>query len=283
MKTFPAYILIMICVVYTGITSCETNATIDVPESVPKLVVSCFLSPQDTVIRVKVSRSRPIFSDNVNYDMDVADATVIISNGVKSVTLPFVSGGSTDLDYYKLPVSNVFPIKGGATYYLNVSAPELIPVEASCTIPQWLPDTMMVDINEADIYDIRCNVKWNDKPSQKNFYRVRVQSLLVDTNTNTPYSIYNFQPEGAELVNDLNNDGAQFNLTFVNDYLFHPEDVYDVYLMNIDENYFLYQRSYNDYNYYADPFSEATPIYTNIKNGLGIFCGYQQLVRRYNP
>jgi hypothetical protein len=47
-----------------------------------------------------------------------------------------------------------------------------------------------------------------------------------------------------------------------------------VYLMNTEESYYLYHTSLNEFDRSDNPFSEAKPVYSNIKGGLGIFTSY---------
>jgi hypothetical protein len=54
-----------------------------------------------------------------------------------------------------------------------------------------------------------------------------------------------------------------------------PKTVYYVVLLNLSKEYFqflksLYIQQYNS----GDPFSEPSPIYSNIENGYGVFAGY---------
>jgi hypothetical protein len=47
-------------------------------------------------------------------------------------------------------------------------------------------------------------------------------------------------------------------------------------IKQVSEQYFLYQKSFLQQKYnHENPFSEPTKVYTNVKNGLGIFAGFQ--------
>src|SRR3972149_9782654 len=73
---------------------CEKDVTnIKQPETKPKLVAGCFISPQDTLIIVTLTRSNPIFGTghNDSNNLSVTDASVIISNGINSVVIPYNS------------------------------------------------------------------------------------------------------------------------------------------------------------------------------------------------
>ena len=47
-----------------------------------------------------------------------------------------------------------------------------------------------------------------------------------------------------------------------------------IYLMNTEKSYYLYHKSIEDYNSGDDPFSEVTPVYSNITGGLGVFTSF---------
>ena len=55
-----------------------------------------------------------------------------------------------------------------------------------------------------------------------------------------------------------------------------PKEVYlDAY--SLSENMFLYEKSYLTQQYNkVDPFAEPSNVFSNIKNGYGIFAGYQR-------
>ena len=47
-----------------------------------------------------------------------------------------------------------------------------------------------------------------------------------------------------------------------------------IYLLNTEKSYYLYHKSLEDYNSGEDPFSEVTPVYSNIVGGIGIFTSF---------
>ncbi len=58
----------------------------------PKLVVTCFLSPQDTILAVKVTRSSTVVGDSISLlqtGNNVTNATVTLAQGDRSVTLQY--------------------------------------------------------------------------------------------------------------------------------------------------------------------------------------------------
>ncbi len=57
-------IFLFLCIIVNSLTfvSCERDATVELPDTEPKPVLVCFISPQDSMIRVTLTNSRPIYS-----------------------------------------------------------------------------------------------------------------------------------------------------------------------------------------------------------------------------
>jgi hypothetical protein len=73
---------IVICLYFTA---CTKDATVKLPDTAPKPVLVCFVSPEDPFIRVKLTNSVPLYSSSTkNYPFEIKDAEVIISNGITS-------------------------------------------------------------------------------------------------------------------------------------------------------------------------------------------------------
>jgi hypothetical protein len=140
------------------LTSCETvleNVALPYED---RLVINSFISPQDTLIEVIVSKTRPVTGvetvkniNNQSYSYDILQgATAEISDGQKKANLiykeilnpnRFVFDPKTGKQTvatrpgYFLSTKE-FPIIAGKTYTLVVSAPNLPTATATCTIPQ---------------------------------------------------------------------------------------------------------------------------------------------------
>ncbi|MBL0317015.1 MAG: DUF4249 family protein [Flavobacteriales bacterium] len=97
------------------LSSCQMMVEVDVPKQDPKLVVFCFLTPDDEKIRVIVRTSSPLFSDeNLDSWSVKDDATVTLSRPNQSVNIPFV----VDMLTYE-PDAGVISIILGETYQLR--------------------------------------------------------------------------------------------------------------------------------------------------------------------
>jgi hypothetical protein len=139
-----------------SIWSCETvieNVALPYDE---RIVVQAFISPQDTLLEVKISKTRPVtgtYPADQFYGSQVYKplngATIEISDGVRKANflLQTISNpNGTEYDQktgklvaqtrtgYFLKVKD-FPIMAGKTYTLTAKAPNLPDASATCTVP----------------------------------------------------------------------------------------------------------------------------------------------------
>jgi hypothetical protein len=75
--------------------------------------------------------------------------------------------------------------------------------------------------------------------------------------------------------NDKGIDGKRSKIQLSNIYLNNYDSAFlKIYLLNTDKPYYDYHKSIEKYQSGETPFTEASPIYSNIKDGLGIFAAY---------
>ena len=143
-----SFILLLLASIFSFI-SCKSLVTdIDIPYH-DRLVIQCFISPQDTLLEVSVTQTAPVIGtvlDGVERYPNILNANVVLSDGEKSITIPYKtlqlpSSYNADGEYiytarsrYFLSAKNL-PIMVGKTYTLKVSAPGFESVEGSCVIP----------------------------------------------------------------------------------------------------------------------------------------------------
>ncbi|RFS18504.1 DUF4249 domain-containing protein [Emticicia sp. C21] len=177
-----------------SLSSCESLIT-TVPESklpkeTEKVVVHAYISPQDSIIIVKVGISTPLLGvingnegsysvvgqDTIFYaGGNVENAIVVLSNSKKQ---------SVEIPYYKPEMlykidAHQFPIEAGETYTLNVETP-IGKVEATCTVPKentiatnYKIDTLTDNINGIFTKLFRINFDWKDIAGQANYYTTK--------------------------------------------------------------------------------------------------------------
>ena len=256
-----------------------------------QLVVSSFLSPQDTILAVKVTRSNTVVGDSISLlqtGNTVIDATVTLSDGSKSVVLPYNNRSTGDTTrnqtYYSIN-AKLLPIVVGRTYTLTVAATNGQRATSTCTIPAAVPPTVIDTIRVNQRPAIR--VSWQDPAGQANYYQVNgiFRSILASCKAcqNESYSTLSFDDDNRGLFSDAGLDGTvipsgrallTFNSASSSFSQYRTASV-TIDLMSIDQNYYQFQeavirqrRSRNN------PFAEPVLIPSNIQGGLGCFGGY---------
>lgn len=140
--------------------------------------------------------------------------------------------------------------------------------------------------------------EFNDDPQAVNYYEIYVkQTIQTDSNTYSyfPYyydsndpiirneDILSFEPTTLLFSDKLfNGTTASISFAFSCAYIKYNETIVksEFFLIAVSESYYNYQKAYykHIFNKSSDSFwislAEPVPVYTGIKNGLGLFCGY---------
>jgi Domain of unknown function (DUF4249) len=249
--------------------SCVTDADVDVPKVDPKLVIQGFLSPQDEIIQIRVSKSKPVFGI---YDEDsyyIENAVVRLMSNTDTTILEYDS----QLQTYSVSQLD-YPIEGGRTYALEVSAPGLKSVYATTTVPTLTPDVSSADYVSTQNFEggnfgeysttFEYNVQWMDNEPGESFYRL-ILGLEGTGSGSEPVDL---------LLTDVLNEGEVISKNvFVGTWYsdINPEqEPFGIYLLTVDENYYRYHLTTNSIGG-DDPFTEPVQVYSNITNGLGCF------------
>src|ERR1041385_5146227 len=112
------------------IVSCKKDASVKLPEIKPLPVISCFISPADTLIRLKLTWSMPLFEVQNNSVQIIPDAVVKINSVSGSAVLSF----NAATNYYELKTIS-YPIQYGEKYDLSVELADGKTATAETTIP----------------------------------------------------------------------------------------------------------------------------------------------------
>lgn len=283
-KTFflPALSLI------AALSSCVKDSSEVLVATTPKLVVESYLNPADTEITVVVNANRPIdgagSGDRGNVN-PVQNATVLLSNGTKEVTLT-----SQSTNTYKIAAS-ALPLKTGQTYTLKVSATGYQAVDATCTIPKGITEPESVDgdlqytLKDAStstytVYRKR-TMHWTPGETGKKYYLTGSGEGSVSTLKINGKDSVSVRLSNMEVVAFLTDEGTSRYTT--------PQLAYPIGTSKADKKLikgvpvyaFVYQVDRNYYEFFRtaklqrevgdNPFAEAVPVYTNIRNGLGVF------------
>ncbi len=273
----------------------------------PKMVVTCFLSPQDATLAVKVTRSNTVVGDSISLlqtGNNVTNATVTLAQGDRSVTLRYDNrpADSTKVQPYYSISARLLPILTGQTYILTVITPNGQRASSTCTIPvPVLPTAITFDSlddtqNRTKVRRYFVKSKWQDPANQANYYQV-AGIFRYTTSAAAIEEKYNglaFDDDARGLFTDAGLDGTVMpsgpsgrafiatsstssqQSSFFNQY---KTAVVTVNLMSIDQAYYRFQeatirqrRSRNN------PFAEPVLIPSNIMGGLGCFAGYNNAI-----
>lgn len=271
-----------------------------------KLVVTCFLSPQDTVLAVKITRSQPVLGEEIRYPYNgtnVSNATVALGVSGKSVMLRYDS----QLGYYGVN-SQQLPIVTGQTYTLSVQTPAGEQATSTCTIPVPVNltsvtfDTLTDNQSGGQYRNKRYYVigRWQDLAGQANFYQVKGELRYIpqctgcQTNPNYKETEQNstlyFNDNSNGLQTDRGKEGKEMisDRAFVGSYYFgstpqsgfgsqYKSATLTINLLNTDQAYYQYQDAVARQSQSSDnPFAEPVPVPSNIQGGLGCFAGYNR-------
>ena len=267
------------------------------PETDSKLVVACFISPQDTVLAAKVTETKLLIGTTGDIRDDITNATVNLSDGSKSIRL----GYNPKLGYYRALPSEL-PILVGKTYTITVNTPDGRQVNASTTVPNTIAikevkiDSSKVnDFQQGNTvtnteYDVK--VIWQDKTSEKNYYRAisgydviyqiseaKTNKKLNDTLISSLVDLRTIEDKDTDgqllslnrtFLPSMNISGIQDNRKVSGKRL----DKIKVGLLQTDIHYYNYHTSLRRQRENNNPFAEPVLLYTNINGGFGCFGAY---------
>jgi len=283
-RSFFFFLLLISVCFHSCITDIEEDRYIK-----PKLVLSCYLVPQlDTTILFLTS-SAPLITSNPKPIESIANAIVEISNNSAHwVKMEYDSENQV----YFIP-QTVFPIEEGKTYHVRASASGFETISASCTVP-WLRETNLSLVVKESINDIHWGkiynelhyhsyLEWTDFPGEDNYYMFCNKEFYEeewwDWHTNFPFEKdtfyfyrWNFLYDvdiNTCIYSDKDNDGKKMSVLMIIGY----PDIYELTLLQMDRNCYLFETSIMNSiaDFQSFLLEPAAPLYTNIKNGYGVF------------
>lgn len=266
-----------------------------------QLVVTCYLSPQDTVLAVKVTRSQSVLEDELQTvsSRNVVDATVTLSDGSRSAVLPYdnTTRPQSLRPYYNIRAS-AMPIIVGRTYTLTVVTPQGERATSTCTIPGAVNLTGVtfdsLQSGNSQRYFVRA--RWRDEAGRPNYYQTTgvfwftadCATCPKDTSslTTSDFTYLSFDDDNRGLFMDTDLDGAEMisGRAYLNGSNLNPglpfmsryqKASVTVNLLNVEQTYYQFwsavvrQRRVRN-----NPFAEPVIIPSNIQGGLGCFAGY---------
>lgn len=279
------------------LTSCEKEIIVDVPPHEPKLTVNSVTYTGDT-IAVKVGESVDVLKHKYGANMGLTDAVVQIQAGDKTpVNMKYDNAKGMYISDMVAEPGLVYSVKAVAPGFSEVSATSRAPRVVKIQSLQRIKDVRLdMDGNTQD----ELRLTFDDPAGEKNYYIITISaSFMVNNYQETAYSgCINTADPSVETLYDESidqNTCIESNGIFLRDELFDGKRkelrlfvrstdlqgqelpgygmVYPtIEIQHVTEEYFRYIKSsrYATINS-GNPFAEPANVYTNIKNGFGIF------------
>lgn len=258
-----------------------------------KLVVACFISPQDTLLTAKVTRSRPILDSDPLKRVEIADAVVVLSDGSRSVTLAY----SPTLRYYQVN-ANKMPVRAGGTYTLAVRTPDGKQVTAVSTVPMvaalkraQVDSTVSAELNNIRQKQFSVICTWQSSDAYASFYQVQggLQGIQRDLPpTASAVSLETIPFKMTDNNSGLLTSSAAGASLSASAYLCdeagykairsrYRSAAMVVSLLHVSEAYYRYHIALDQQLQASkNPFAEPVLIPGNIQGGLGCFGSYNR-------
>ncbi|GAB3265309.1 hypothetical protein GCM10027347_32940 [Larkinella harenae] len=282
-----------------GLAACQPVRQEIAPEQLTgqaaKLVVACFISPQDTVLAARVARSRPLLNDETVTNLEIQNARVTLRTDSRSIELRY----HNRLRYYRA-TPDQFPIRAGETYRLIVQTPEGQRVEARTAVPAGVElqrvrlDSEAVRENGELRKRLFTRYTWTDPPAETNFYQTeglftyRCTGCSSGQTAHEPIQFVSAQA-GRAIYSDVETNGKAMNSekgylgpSIAADQSFFPTVFQKPFslsasLLHLNGDFYRYHEALSRQQQTdSNPFAEPVSIPTNIQNGLGCFGAYNR-------
>jgi hypothetical protein len=259
---------------------------VKLPETKPLPVMYSYICPADSVIRLKLMSSSPLFNSNqIDVLAAVSDGNVKISSAQGTAQLIF----NQNTGYYELK-TNSYPIVPGQVYKMTVTTINGDVATAETQVPFTAVPINMVTVETiTENYQTGDRIKafFTDETNRINYYRIAASHCFVYTGK--PENIIN-DTQIDELYSDLNHNGESSSLAGkffsqgIDSSAYYSAERYDVYLYNCSESYYNFYKSLKNYSGAGISFpppAEPTLMYTNVNGGFGCFGAYTRSILRY--
>jgi hypothetical protein len=265
--------------------SCTKEAKVKLPETKSLPVMYSYICPTDSVIRLKLMMSSPLFSSNqIDILAAVSDGDVKISSVQGTAQLIF----NQNTGYYELKTSS-YPIVPGQVYKMTVTTinGDVATAETQVPFTTVLINTVTVEtIPENYQTSYRIKAFFTDEANSVNYYRIAASHCFV-RNSQTDTIINDTQIN--ELYSDLNHNGESSSLAgkfyqLIDSTAYYSTEYYDVFLYNCSPSYYNFYKSLKNYSGVGISFpspAEPTLMYTNVNGGFGCFGAYTRSMLRY--
>jgi hypothetical protein len=267
---------IWLLVLFTSVSCDKELDMVKYPEYKQKLVISSFISPGDTVSYISVSSNQRIFGE-LNIKETIGNLTAFLSDGTREIK------PDTSKTGFKFFPENM-QIEEGKTYTLRVLSDKGFSPESSCKVPFKRKieidvdtfNTVIINPGNPPYKSTMANIFINDYMGEDNYYRVLgEQYTYIEKFTYSPLINWLYDL-GEKVFSDKGRDGKRFliNTIHITDPELSDSSFLKLYILFTDKAYYDYHQSLSNYSGDGNPFTEVSPVFSNINGGLGIFSAY---------
>lgn len=271
--------------------SCEKEITIDLKQHSPSICINCIIEAGADSILIEISKTQSI--DNSEEFSLIDNATIQLKEDGKLLSGISYQGKG-------LYLTNHRPVEG-KEYSITVNVPDYQPLSAKTVVPYY-PKANVAFVNDTvedkmwpNGFRIvpKFNVRLNDLPDNNYYWiilaKIYMQGNNIRGNFNTTYKTdylgfddfnrYYVQDNSYPFTNyeyigilrltdtDFKNKSIEFSISALNSG--------DLYVISFDKHFDRYYKTsikqFLIYEYDELPVFEPIQIYSNIKNGFGIF------------
>ena len=294
-------------------SACEDRFTqvveIEIPDHEPKLVAYCFIDTNNDSVFVEVSKSQQIMQD---IDPYILNAEIQLSDGSQLISDQFeLTKHFTGIDYSTPQMDSIFAynyvtktgtfFSTGTEYMLDIKAPGLPSITASCTIPGPV-EISSVEVQKDGIIDPdgftsdEIKIRFKDPGNETNYYIMAANSIHKFDGFEYKNQVYLnpvdpriresswrtiIIPGTEEYVYFNDKEGIDWNenVFSFSTYLYESSEDEEVELYvklySISKEVYDFCHAYNQYKDSEDVFfAEPVTIPSNFDNGFGVFGAY---------
>ena len=255
--------------------SCNSGVEINRINPSKLIAVSSFISPQDSVVKVYVSKARALGEVLNSNTAVITDAQVNISDGVTIQNLTF------DIKTQSYLVSTkIFKIVALKTYQLNVKT-QGISVSATCQVPPVIQGLSLDGVRADNNYVFSFNWKFPEN-LRYFFFDLDVTDVVFvpKLGQSSGPSIPIIRSYSLTDRNDISKNAYLYSVSnaFLAEKVSLKTTVY-----GLDENAYKYLKTRNEANNYGGNtnnffpnLQEPQPIFSNIQGGVGVFGAFNK-------
>jgi hypothetical protein len=275
----------IIIIAIFGLISCEKPVNLDIPSDEPKLVLNSFFSPDEAFI-IHLSGSVSVMDTSINA---VNDARIIIFENDRPIDTLCQGSEGYYLSNITAKRNNIYSIKAEHENYPAISASDILPEKTAILSATHVKDAGYDE--EGRLYD-QINIRFSDPAHTENFYEAAIYHLYTYNGQQARNALVLFS-NSSILINEGDLEYYP-NYVVFSDKLLHETNEIDLNFFfhseldnsrlilqwrNISRDYYTYRKSIIRHlnNQQSDIWGgtgEPIQLYSNIKNGHGIFAGF---------